>query len=443
MTPNTHAPARPRSTTGAVRPSWLSARLAKLRAASLLIVAPMVMSLLASPLPSDTAHAAASAAIDVADSTGTAVKAMHPVRRPIPSKARRSGRPRLGAHVAGMSDDPRRLADYERLVRSKAAVASIYWGHGDVFPGTRELALADQGRRDLLLSWDMGATRFTDFTSGSQDAYLDTIANAALAYPYVFYVRPWPEMNGDWQDFQPTPAGERPYGGTPAEFVAAWRHLVNHFRARGVSNIRWVFNPTVDVYPGTTPVETIWPGTEYVDVLGIDGFNWGRDDGWGKWLSFNEVFSPMYERLTKLHPTAPVWICEVSSKEPRSSDGAPRDPSQSKATWIEQALQSRQFPRVTTLVWFHERKERDWRVNSSTESLQAFRRQASAQAARCTRVRVPRTNIRSEEPYFGQQVVKVSSRRQRSDTGPAPDRGCGRSTQVAVTGTMRGSVSRR
>ncbi len=281
-------------------------------------------------------------------------------------------RVRLGAHVKGMSHEPGRLARFEQMARREVDVASIYWGYGDVFPGTTELSLADQGRRDVLLSWDMGATRFTDWSSGSQDAYLDRIASAALAYPYTVYVRPWPEMNGDWQAFQPTPGGERPYGGTPEEFVDAWRHVVDHFRARGVSNIRWVFNPAADIYAETTPVASIWPGPAYVDVLGIDGFNWGRGGRFGAWRSFDQIFGPMYRELTRLHRDAPVWICEVGSKEPRRADGAPRDPDRSKAAWIRQAMMTRRYPRMTTLVWFQERKERDWRINSSRPALRAF-----------------------------------------------------------------------
>lgn len=285
-------------------------------------------------------------------------------------------RVRLGAYVNGMSIRPARLTAFERQVQREVDVASIYWGHGDIFPGATELELSDHGRRDLLLSWDMGATRFTDWSNGSQDAYLNDLVRAARAYPHVFYVRPWPEMNGDWQSFQPTSDGKKPHGGTPKEFVAAWRYVVDYFRSRYVTNVRWVFNPAADVYPGTTRVSSIWPGEEYVDVLGIDGFNWGRGGNYGGWRSFVNIFAPMYRRLTRLHSTAPVWICEVGSKEPELADGAPADRGRSKGRWIRRAMTTKRFPRVDTLVWFNERKERDWRVNSSSSALKSFRRVA-------------------------------------------------------------------
>ena len=113
-------------------------------------------------------------------------------------------RVQVGAYVDGMQDDPARLAAWEAEVGGRAEIASYYYGYGDVFPARTERVFADGGNRKVLLSWDMGPTRFTEWSAGDHDAYLDQIAAAARAYPHEAYVRPWPEMNGDWQTFQPT-----------------------------------------------------------------------------------------------------------------------------------------------------------------------------------------------------------------------------------------------
>ena len=289
------------------------------------------------------------------------------------SRAPLGERVTFGAYVDGMTHQPSMLDDFEEMVGHDAGIASYYWGFGDVFPGETELQFADGGRREVLLSWDMGPTRFAEWTAGDHDAYLDTLVAAALDYPYDVHVRPWPEMNGDWQDFQPTAAGEKRYGGSYREFKAAWRYVVTYFRSRGADNVRWVFNPTTDVYAETTPVGKIWPGRRYVDVLGLDGFNWGRDHAWGRWLGFEKIFAPQYRRLTRLHPRAPVWVCEVGSKEPRVDDGAPVDHTSSKGRWVRQALSTTRFRRIEAVVWFQAHKERDWRVQSSSGSLRALR----------------------------------------------------------------------
>jgi len=278
-------------------------------------------------------------------------------------------RVQIGAFVEGMQADPTRLKDFETLVGGRTDIASYYYGYGDVFPGDLERTFAEGGRRKILLSWDMGPTRFTEWSSGEHDSYLDQIAAAARGYDLPVFVRPWPEMNGDWQSFQPTADGSRPHGGTYWQFKQAWRYVVSYLDARGATNLRWVFNPTADTYAETTPVDKIWPGAEYVDVLGLDGFNWGKDATWGTWRPFRDIFAQQYNKLTNLHPTAPVWICEVSSKEPLVDDGAPVDPTRDKGAWIKTMLADKTMPRIKALVWFHADKERDWRVNSSPSAL--------------------------------------------------------------------------
>ena len=167
-------------------------------------------------------------------------------------------------------------------------------------------------------------------------------------------------MNGDWTAFQPTADGSRPAGGTPAEFVAAWRHVVTLFRNNGATNVKWVFNPTTDTYAETTDVRTIFPGSNYVDLLGLDGYNWGTG-GVFSWRSFADVYTSQYQRLVSLAPSTPVWVCEFASKEPLESDGSPVDPSHSKAAWYVDALSSTAFPAISALgrvsYWAAESKD--------------------------------------------------------------------------------------
>jgi hypothetical protein len=279
---------------------------------------------------------------------------------------------RLGAWVPGVGSDPSALPALEGTVGRRIDIASLFYGFGDWFPTGTELSLADGGRRDVLVSWDMGDTRFTDWSEGRHDDYLRTIGRLAAAHPYPVYVRPWPEMNGDWQPYMPTRSGDRPKGGTPGEFRRAWRHVVDTVREAGGTKIRWVFNPYAATYPGTADVPSLWPGRGYVDVLGMDGYNWGG--GPQPWQSFEEIFAPMYAVLTGLAPDLPVWICEVGSREPSVDDGAPVLPGRSKGRWIEDAFATTSFPALRAVVWFHERKERDWRLDSSRGALTAFRR---------------------------------------------------------------------
>ncbi|HVV74574.1 MAG TPA: glycosyl hydrolase [Mycobacteriales bacterium] len=305
-----------------------------------------------------------------------AIKRNENIRHAKPSTKSKVASAALGSHVAfgafaqGFSGSGLQITQLEKQLGGHLAIASSFQGFGDVFPDTTERAQAASGHV-LLVSWGMGedaASRFTTFTDGSHDAYLAQVAAAVAAFGKPIYIRPWAEMNADWSTFQPTADGSQPAGGTPEEFIAAWRYVVTFFRDHGATNARWVFNPTTDTYAQTTDVATIFPGTAYVDVLGLDGYNWGNG-GLLHWQSFSSIYGTQYQRLVALDPAAPVWVCEFASKEPAESDGAPQDPDHSKADWYRELLASTDFPAIKALVFFDVDKERDWRVGSDAQSL--------------------------------------------------------------------------
>lgn len=281
----------------------------------------------------------------------------------------------LGAYASGFPGSGSQLSQFEGVLGSHVAIASSFRGWGDIFPDAAQLPDAQSGHT-LLVAWDMGATadtRYSTFPAHAHDAYLSEEAAAAKAFGAPFYVRPWAEMNGDWNPFQPTTAGEKPAGGTYAQFIAAWRYLVTFFRQHGATNVRWVFNPTTDTYAGTTTVAKIWPGAAYVDVMGLDGYNWGAG-GVFTWRTFADIYTTQYKRLVALSSTLPVWVCEFGSKEPSENDGAPVDTTHHKSTWYSGMVSSlSSMPQVRALVMFEVQKERDWRIESDPQALATVR----------------------------------------------------------------------
>jgi hypothetical protein len=262
-------------------------------------------------------------------------------------------------------------------------------------PGeARDRKLARGGRR-LLYSWEPHPDEqgrcidYADIGAGRADAYLERVAASMRRFPSEIYVRPWAEMNAYWSPYQPDSG--RPCAGTLAEFKQAWRYLYDFFRQRGVRNLRFVFNPDVSDDPRNVPITALWPGGDaagdhsYVDVLGLDGYNWGDsgDPGGKSWLEFEEIFRDAYRIVTQLDPRLPLWICEFGAKEPLEDDGtatskAPVDPAHDKAHWVANMLASTAFPRIAALAYYSSYtpdydNERDFRVDSSPESLAVFR----------------------------------------------------------------------
>ena len=92
-------------------------------------------------------------------------------------------------------------------------------------------------------------------------------------------------------------AHNHPLGG-PAEFIAAYRHVVDIFRAQGVTNVRYVWQMTgygFAVKPTDARYAPNWyPGNAYVDDVAIDTDNWdgcGPDSHGGKWIGLDALSS--------------------------------------------------------------------------------------------------------------------------------------------------------
>jgi beta-mannanase len=107
-----------------------------------------------------------------------------------------------------------------------------------------------------------------------------------------------------------------------------------------------------------------YPGDTYVDWTGVDGYNWGKRNG--GWQSFEEVFAKIYPLLAA--KGKPILIGEMASAEVGGN----------KAEWIDAIIPTlhTKYPMIKGLVWFDVNKERDWRINSSPATLEAFARAA-------------------------------------------------------------------
>lgn len=289
--------------------------------------------------------------------------------------AKLSSHVQLGAFVPDLPYGRTDLPALEKALGGKLRIASAFVDWSYVMGGANEVWMSDGGTRKVLLAWESSGIRFTDVTSGAQDAYLAKVANSMKSFPYDVYVRPWPEMNASWSTWQPTADGKKPDGGTPTEFVQAWRYLVNFMRSRGTTHLKFVFNPDASDWTTNTRISSIWPGSDYVDVLGIDGYNWGTSTDGERWQSFSEIFTPMYTTLTALDANAPVWITEFGCKEPQQEDSgsypqpsSPVDPSHSKSSWLNDMMALTQFDRIQALAYFNKKKERNWPLTSSADS---------------------------------------------------------------------------
>jgi beta-mannanase len=222
-------------------------------------------------------------------------------------------------------------------------------------PETPQLALNPAGQPDFAMA---------RILEGVYDDYIKEWAGQLATCGRTVWLRPLHEMNGNWY-----PWGGTVNGNNPGIFRQVWYHLHNLFKAEGADNVIWIWCPYACSVPDIeiNSLENYFPGPDYVDWLALDGYNWGTSQSWSRWQSFGEIFSASYSRMLALAPGKPVFIAEVGCAE---SGG-------SKADWIRDAFRQvvSHFKQIKGIVWFHIDKECDWRLDSSAESLGAFKEQ--------------------------------------------------------------------
>jgi beta-mannanase len=283
------------------------------------------------------------------------------------------------------------VEDFETMVGKHQAIiaSSSYWGEQD-FP-TRNLNVIWQHHSLPLVFWspwdrpyeqNTGPDRFslTAILAGTWDKYIDDWANAARAFGKPMIVVFANEMNGDWFPWSGAYyGGSEPVTGDgtkwkgPETFKAAYRYVVDRVRARGASNIKWMFHTNNYSYPLDTWnfAPAYYPGPEYADWLGLSVYGQQFKDE--PWADIPSLVDWPYEEMSRLDPTKPIMIAEWGTGEfPHSGN---------KGEWIRQGLEvfRTRYPRLKAAVYWHERWQNEdgsysnLRVNSSVESLEAYR----------------------------------------------------------------------
>lgn len=206
-----------------------------------------------------------------------------------------------------------------------------------------------------LEPWHSGrGAKQSDFTlkatvDGKWDTQYKKIAQSILAYHDPVLVRFAHEMNGDWYPWGAT------NGNTSADFVAAWRHVVDLFRGLGAANVLWVWSPNILRGASSTTINQFWPGPDYVDIVGVTGYGVREPT---PDLTFGPTLT-LIEALTD----KPLLLTETGAK-----------PDSSKPQWIsgfgDWLLK---YPKILGFVWFQSDRGDDFRFDDTPANLASFK----------------------------------------------------------------------
>jgi hypothetical protein len=146
-----------------------------------------------------------------------------------------------------------------------------------------------------------------------------------------------------------------PSCGTPADFRAAYDHLVQLFAAQGVSNVRWVWTLTASTFNGGNGGPTAWEPAHY-NVVGVDGYARAS-----RWRTPKEVFQAA-EDFARLRGKR-LLVGEIGCEE------LPGKPS-AKADWITRAATMfKSWGNVEAVMWTN---DTPYSIDSSPQALNAF-----------------------------------------------------------------------
>lgn len=257
-----------------------------------------------------------------------------------------------GAYTPGAPDNRSAIDAFNAQMGRRAVIWHTYKNFQQEPFGRTVGAATDAGALPLV-TWEPFGRTLRGIARGDSDGYIRASARQAVAFGKPILVRFAHEMNGDWY-----PWGRGVNGNTAGDYIAAWRHVVRVFRSENAANAKFVWAPN------TGSFSQFWPGDEYVDYLGLDGYNWGAK--WNNWESFEQVFDSSYRQIARLS-RKPLIITEFGANQ-HGGD---------KPAWVRHALSravASRYPQIRALVYFdNEQDGADWRVDSSGASLSAFR----------------------------------------------------------------------
>lgn len=240
-------------------------------------------------------------------------------------------------------------------------------GNSGVFPTALEKTYMD-GSRIVFFNWESrlfgqrnasmpapGAPNsvytYRQITSGQLDGYIDTVANRLKATGKPVFL----SYNHEVDDAKGLGSGSNvnhQAAGTAEEYVAAWRRIVDRFRAAGATNVVYVWVVT-GYQSDNTVYQRLYPGDNYVDWIGYDPYNFYSCGGRTNWKDVPATFGPFYSRLDQglLGPIAadkPRMLAEFGSHDDLANPKRNGDWYASIPGYLET-----RFPKIKALVSFN------------------------------------------------------------------------------------------
>jgi hypothetical protein len=200
-----------------------------------------------------------------------------------------------------------------------------------------------------ITSWSPNGYGILDYAAGDSAAMscLNAVIDWFKQFPFTIMLRWWWEYNQayDTTPYDPWGHGSNP---NPADFISAWRRVVEQFASRGATNVGFWWNP-LDRAGGNARILTdqSYPGDAYVDWAGVECYNactWAGGGGCtplhNGWASIAEILD--YHISGGNNPS--MYQAYSPRKPFGTGEGAcvfdPAAPSTAKGDWFRNGISS-------------------------------------------------------------------------------------------------------
>ncbi len=259
------------------------------------------------------------------------------------------------------------VKDFEKKVGKKMPVIMWYQDWSTPFnPDLANKAIKNGAIPHIVWEpwlWrDKERIKLDNINAGEWDSYIKEYARDVRDWGHPIFIRWGHEFNIEGYPWCIVNNGR-----DPKKYVSAFRRVRNIFKNEGAANAKFVWCPMNDSWPKEkwNDMHLAYPGDDYVDWIGLDGYNWGTSQPWSQWQTFKELFRDVARQMWRKYPTKPVMIAEFGCSE-KGGD---------KAAWIADILpELKKMPYIKSVNWFDEKKEADWRIETNAKTLAAFKK---------------------------------------------------------------------
>jgi hypothetical protein len=257
----------------------------------------------------------------------------------------------LGVFASGSPSGYGGIAAFARAAGRQPNLAGYYSGWAEPFDTSFAEMLGKHGVTPLV-QIDPTDASVPAIAAGTYDDYLRSYADSVRDFGQPVVIGFGQEMNAPWDSwgYRRLPA---------ATFVAAWRHIVTLFRREGADNVTWQWTLQADE-AGTGPVASWWPGAQYVNWVGIDGYYYDPSD------TFASVFGTTIDQV-RAFTSKPVLVSETAV-----------GPEADQFAKIQDLFHGIAAYKTLGLVWFDRDQHggiehQDWRIEDSPTAIISFR----------------------------------------------------------------------